>query len=74
MTPQDFKTGDRVRHSGRGEAGTVKILRNGDVQVEFDKPTPRGNPSIGVYDTVWFSTHPSGLELVFPPTDTRSVT
>lgn len=70
MRPENFKSGDRVRHVGRDEMGVVKILRNGDVRVEFDKPSPSGNPSIGVYDANWFSTYPNGIELVFPPTDT----
>jgi hypothetical protein len=56
-----FKTGDRVRHVSRDELGTVTILENGDVQVRFDKPTPKGRPSLGVYDAIWFRTYPNGL-------------
>lgn len=58
----DFKDGDRVRHIGRDEIGTVKLLENGSVQVTFDKPTPSGRPSIGEYDDVWFSTHDDWLQ------------
>lgn len=56
-----FKTGDRVQHVGRGEIGTVTILQNGNVQVEFDNPTPRGHRSIGEYDKAWFEQYPNGL-------------
>jgi hypothetical protein len=57
-----FKTGDRVRHVSRDENGTVTILENGDVHVRFDKPTPKGRASVGVYDRLWFEIHPNGLE------------
>lgn len=60
MKTTDFKNG-----------GTVKILRGGDVKVHFDKPTPTGRASVGVYDELWFRVYPHGLELLFPPTDTE---
>lgn len=66
-----FKTGDRVRHVSRGETGTVTILENGNVQVDFDLPTPKGNKSVGEYDPQWFRIYPNGL---VPATDTGSVT
>jgi hypothetical protein len=56
-----FKVGDRVRHTGRQESGTVTSTENGCVIVEFDIPTPRGNKSVGNYDAVWFRTHPNML-------------
>lgn len=63
----DFKTGDRVRHVSRDEKGTVTILDNGDVKVRFDKPTPSGRASIGVYDELWFRLNPNGLVLQQTP-------
>lgn len=57
-----FKTGDRVRHVSRDEVGTVTVLENGDVKVLFDKPTPKGRTSIGIYDKIWFGIYPNGLE------------
>jgi hypothetical protein len=67
----NFKTGDRVRHVSRNEVGSVTILKNGNVQVEFDKPAPSGRKSIGEYDPQWFRIYPNGLTLV---TDTGSMT
>lgn len=67
----DFKTNDRVRHVSRDEVGTVIVLSNGDIRVEFDKRTPRGNRSVGVYDPNWFRVYPNGL--ILEP-DTGSVT
>lgn len=61
-----FKTGDRVRHVSRDEVGTVTVLENGDVKVKFDKPTPMGRASVGVYDTIWFQIYPNGLVLATP--------
>lgn len=58
----DFKDGDRVRHIGRHEDGTVKLLDNGSVQVTFDNLAPSGKPSVGEYDEVWFRTHPNWLQ------------
>ena len=58
-----FKDGDRVRHVSRNEVGTVKVLGNGNVQVTFDNPTPRGNKSVGEYDADWFRIYPNGLVL-----------
>lgn len=63
MRPENFKDGDRVRHSSRGELGTVTIL-SGAVQVRYDKPTPKGIPSVGMYDEKWFELYPNGLVLV----------
>lgn len=57
----EFKTGDRVRHMSRGEAGTVTVRPNGDVQVDFDNPTPKGHKSVGIYDANWFRVYPGGL-------------
>ncbi len=56
-----FKTGDRVRHASRREVGTVTSLPNGDVQVDFDNPTPKGRKSVGIYDANWFRIYPNGL-------------
>ncbi len=39
------------------------------MRVTFDNPTPRGRKSIGVYDSVWFKTHPNGLTKL----DTRTI-
>lgn len=61
ITETDFKTGDRVRHVSRDEVGTVTILPTGNVQVEFDKRTLRGNKSVGIYDPNWFRVYPNGL-------------
>lgn len=71
---QMFQAGDRVHHIGRKEDGTVLPFDlAGVVRVEFDNLTPRGNPSIGEFDEVWFNTHPGWLKLI-PATDTGSVT
>lgn len=57
-----FKAGDRVHHIGRKEDGTVLPFdTTGVVRVEFDKPTSRGNKSIGEFDEGWFRTHPNWL-------------
>jgi hypothetical protein len=56
-----FKTGDRVLHVNRNEQGSVTVLEDGSVQVEFDNPTPGGRRSVGVYDTNWFKQHPNML-------------
>lgn len=54
--------GDRVRHIGRNEEGTVLPFDTaGVVKVLFDKPTPSGAKSIGEFDQVWFMTHPNWL-------------
>lgn len=59
---QMFKAGDRVRHIGRNEAGTVLPFETaGVVRVEFDNPTPRGSKSIGEFDEAWFRIHPGWL-------------
>lgn len=58
-----FKTGDRVRHVGRAEIGTVTAGESMYVQVQFDNPTPAGKVSVGTYDRAWFRIHPNGLVL-----------
>ena len=63
MKPENFKNGDRIRHKSRDELGTVKITDEGHVMVTFDKPTPRGGQSVGIYDYNWFEVYPNGLEL-----------
>lgn len=57
----EFKTGDRVRHVSRDEIGTVTMLENGNVKVNFDNPAPNGRKSIGEYDANWFRIYPNGL-------------
>lgn len=52
----DFKTGDRVKHISRDQVGTVTILENGDVSVQFD-----GSKFPGIYDVGWFESHPGWL-------------
>lgn len=64
MRPENFKDQDRVRHIGRNEDGIVRITDEGHVEVTFDKPNSKGNPSIGVYDYNWFRTYPEGLKLL----------
>jgi len=60
-----FKSGDRVHHSGRDEAGTVlEFVAAGVVRVQFDNPAPSGKPSIGEFDEVWFRNHPGWLTLI----------
>lgn len=62
---QMFKTGDRVHHVGRREDGTVLPDITIDVvRVQFDNPTPRGDPSIGQFDELWFDMHPGWLKLI----------
>jgi len=63
MSPESFKDGDRVRHRSRDELGTVKITGEGHVMVTFDKPTPSGKKSVGIFDRNWFEVYPNGLEL-----------
>jgi hypothetical protein len=57
----EFKTGDRVRHTLRDELGTVEIVEDGVIKVTFDNPTPKGRPSIGMYDEAWFRICPKYL-------------
>jgi len=67
-----FKAGDRVRHSGRRECGTVlESNTTGVVRVEFDNPTPRGGKSVGEFDEAWFKTHPGWLMSIDVPEDFR---
>jgi hypothetical protein len=56
-----FKVGDRVAHSSRQENGTVTAIENGCVVVEFDRPAPKGQKSVGKYDAAWFRMYPRGL-------------
>lgn len=66
MRPENFKDGHRVRHVNRDEIGTVKITGEGHVAVTFDKPTPRGHKSVGVFDYNWFKIYPNGLQRIEP--------
>lgn len=62
MKPENFKDGDRVRHTSRGELGTVKITNEGHVMVTFDNSTPLGHKSVGIYDYNWFEIYPNALQ------------
>jgi hypothetical protein len=57
----EYQPGDRVKHLSRDEIGTVSILPNGDIQVDFDNPTPKGRKSVGIYDANWFRLYPNAL-------------
>jgi len=56
-----FKVGDRVKHIGRNECGTVISTDDDVVDVEFDIQTPRGAISIGRFDERWFASHEGWL-------------
>lgn len=65
-----FEVGDRVRHIGMDERGTVKSVDDGIVHVEYDRTTKTGHglctdrPTIhwtGKYDSNWFRIHPNLL-------------
>jgi len=56
-----FKIGDRVKHIGRNEYGTVISTDDGVVDVEFDIKTSRGAVSIGRFDERWFASHEGWL-------------
>lgn len=59
-----YFVGDRVRHTGRDEMGTVTNVTDKEVHVTFDKPAPSGKPSVGIYDGLWFRLHPRWLSVV----------
>jgi hypothetical protein len=60
-TVDDFVVGDRVRHIGRNEEGYVHAIERDGVHVHFDQPTPRLNVSVGIFDNIWFKSHPDFL-------------
>lgn len=57
----NFNVGDRVRHCGRDELGTVTAVDADGVHVTYDNPTPKGKPSRGLYDERWFELLPGML-------------
>ncbi len=64
MQVEDFKEGDRVRHIGMGERGTVTIVESsGIIRVEYDRVGEHGRHWIGAYDRDWFRLHPDLLVL-----------
>lgn len=54
-TVQSFKAGDAVTHPTLGD-GTVTLVRDGNVHVEF----ARGH-ILGIYDKLWFDACPHHL-------------
>jgi hypothetical protein len=68
MIAMMFKEGDRVHHLSRDDNGTVlKFERPGEVRVKFDRASRPGRPDIGIFDEVWFKTHPGWLTPVGAP-------
>ncbi len=58
MTPENFNTGDKVRHMS-GTEGRVTKVDGAGVHVDFGQPGIRG-----IYDDRWFRMYPSGLEVL----------
>lgn len=65
-----LKVGDRVRHVGRNEDGTV-VNTIGYIKVDFDKLSPRGHRSVGQYDEKWFAMYPRLLQIIQRQTEPK---
>lgn len=61
MSITKFSVGDRVRHVGMNEIGTVTRIGRDGVFVTFDRIGIRGKPWHGLYDDDWFRTHDNWL-------------
>lgn len=76
-----YSVGDRVRHEGRASSSLASDIGEGmvtdiapgphgkmSVHVTFDYVSPRsGNPSIGIYDGLWFGMYPDELKKLPAP-------